>query len=295
MVIFIGTFVAYYYLALKPKVEEIASLEAQKQSKINDLGNKLTEIKELKNYEVRLAVLEDQWQDNKHWFINGLTDWTRKEDVRQTQFNIFQLYIHVVDIARASGIDVDNRGYETPFQLKIDEQIKFYLDDDPYNVPNEFYFLLENIDFEPANRFKDEGDTVGVTTEGKSLFEAHNFQVQGTATYEQISHFAKYLQQRFGQEDTLIAVHCYASDGDPLINVRTPFFTNQVYSSSIQIGFTMYCTAYSIFDAPGITINTPPSLPGETDCKGSNGSSRGGGGGGGGGGMGGGGLSLGAG
>lgn len=297
--IFIGTFVAYYYMALKPKVEEIAMLEGQKQAKISELQNKLSVIKEQKNYEVRLAVLHDQWDENKHWFINGLIDWNSREEVAQTQFNIFQLYERVIDIARGAGIDVDNRSTEgyTPFQIEIDEAIKFYLDDEPYDFPNEYYFLLEDLTFEPTYRFPKDGSggLASVTTEGKSLFNAHNFTVTFQAPYEVAARFTKQLQQRFGEEDTLVAVHCFSSAGDPVPRTRfSPF--SPVTTTSVEIPVTMYCTAYSIFDAPGITINTPPSLPGETDCKGGSGA-RGGGGGGGGGstGGGGGGLSLGAG
>jgi len=297
--IFIGTFVAYYYLALKPKVEEIASLESQKASKIAELKSKLDVIKEQKNYEVRLAVLHDQWDENKHWFINGLTDWTNREQVGQTQFNIFQLYERILDLGRASGIDVDDRSTDdhTPFQIQIDEEIKFYLDDKPYDFPNEYFFLMEDLTFENGFRFPTDGagGLGSVTTEGKSLFNAHNFSIQFQAPYETISRFAKNVQQRFGQEDTLVAVHCFKSDSDP--RPRSSFSRfSPISTTSVEIAVTMYCTAYSIFDADGIAINTPPSLPGETDCKSGGGGSRGGGGGGGGGGAdGGGGLSLGAG
>lgn len=298
-ILFIGTFVAYYYMALKPKVEEIAALEASKQAKINELRGKLDTVKELKNYEVRLAVLDDQWEENKHWFISGLTNWNDRQSVAQTQFDIFQLYWRVVDIARASGIDVDTRSTDggfIPFQVKIDEAIKFYLDDEPYDIPTEYFFLLDNLTFEPKFRFPQDGEggLASVTTEGKSLFNAHNFSVAFTGTYQNINLFTKNLQQRFGQEDTLVAVHCYASDGDPLLESRLSPFNPNIRLSRVRIGVQMYCTAYSIFDAPGIAINTPPNLPGETDCKSSSGGSRGGGGSGGGGGGGsGGGMSLG--
>ncbi|HYE77068.1 MAG TPA: hypothetical protein VEI97_03695 [bacterium] len=296
-IIFLGTFVAYYYMAYKPKIEEIAALEQQKAAKISELKTKLDTIKEQKNYEVRLAVLQDQWDENKHWFVNGTVNWADRDDVAQTQFAIFSLYQRVVDIARGSGIDVDNRSYKVPFQVKIDEDIKFYLDDKPYDFPREYYFLLENLEFEPTKRFPEsaEGtDIAAVTTEGKQLFNAHNFTVAFTGTYEELSRFTKNLQQRFGDEDTLIAVHCYSTDGEKIINGR--IFGDYI-DSTVQIGYQMYVTAYSIFDAPNISINTPPNLPGETDCKasGGGGGSRGGGGGGGGGGNSGGGVSMGVG
>lgn len=312
VIVFLGTIAAFYQYVFTAKNQEIDSLKAQRASKEQTFSNYAKVVEEKLNYEDQLAALNKTWKDNKHYFVNGLIDWADKEEVRQTQFTIFQLYEKVFEAATFAGIEIQNP-IDQEFKVIISETLEFHPDDEPFDFPEQFLFMADNWTFVPSERFPEEGSeqqgaadtgkstggvaggglgagtgtgggSAGVGTSAgaaKNLFNAHDFTVQFEASYEQLKKFIEILQDLEGEESWVVSIHCFETSGDPLMFGFPASLTGDVVLTNVKIPMEMFCTAYELYE-PG-SVNTPPNLPGATGCSpqggGGGGSNRGGGGG----------------
>jgi uncharacterized membrane protein YgcG len=304
VILYLGAVAAFYQYFYTAKLDEIESLKAQRTSKENTFKNYATVIEEKLNYEDRLATLQKTWKDNKHYFVNGLVDWNDREQVRNTQFTIFQLYEKVMEAATFAGIEIEHP-VKQPFKIIIDEMLYFHPDDEPFDFPPDFIFLSDLWEFVPSERFPEEGSDTqtggdtgaasgGVTGgagfgsgggggsatkdsgESKSLFTAHDFTVEFEASFEQLKKFISILQDLEGEEQWIVSIHCFDASGDPIMFGFPATLTGDMVLTDVKIPMQMFCTAYELYEL-GAT-NAPPNLPGSTSC----GASGGGGGGGGG-------------
>jgi uncharacterized membrane protein YgcG len=308
VIVFLGTAYAFHTYFYTAKLSEIESMKTQRTAKEKTFNSYKVVIEEKLNYESQLEALNAAWVNNKHYFVNGLVDWTDKEKVRETQFTIFQLYEKVIEAATFAGVEVDHPAAQ-PFEIYISENLEFHPDDVPFDFPPHFIFLSDNWEFINTERFPEEGaDTSGAADTGtapaagaapggtgfgtggsagtsaagggaKQLFNAHDFSVKFEATYDQLKRFVEILQDLEGDEAWVITVHCFETTDDPLIfGFQATIGGDRVYTD-VKIPMEMFCTAYELYEL-GAT-NDPPNLPGSTSCNpsgGGGGSSSGGGG-----------------
>jgi uncharacterized membrane protein YgcG len=310
VIVFLGTIAAFYQYVFTAKLSEIESLKQQRSSKEQTFNNYAKVVEEKLNYEDQLVALHKTWDENKHYFVNGLVDWNDKEAVRQTQFTIFQLYEKIFEAATFAGIEIQNP-VDQEFKVILSETLEFHPDDEPFDFPEQFLFMADNWTFIPSERFPEEGkeeqgaaDTgkgtggavggglgtgsggkgaAGTTQQAggaKSLFNAHDFTVQFEASYEQMKKFVEILQDLEGEESWVVSIHCFETSGDPLMFGFPSSLQGDIVLTNVKIPMEMFCTAYELYE-PG-AVNAPPNLPGATSCspQGGGGGHRGGGGGG---------------
>ncbi|MCD6216821.1 hypothetical protein J7L05_03035 [bacterium] len=314
VIVFLGSAAAFHQYFYITKLAEIDSLKAQRTSKEQTFNNYKKVIEEKPNFEEQLVALHATWDNNKHYFVNGMVDWDDIEEIRQTQFTIFQLYEKVIEAAVFAGIEVEHP-VEQEFAIMITEELQFHPDDEPFDFPPHFLFLVNNWSFIPSERFPDADSEKGAADVGgsssgssggfgfgtgggssasaggavKNLFSAHDFTVEFEATYDQLKKFIEIMQDLEGDEAWVISVHCFETSGDPIFFGFPATLSGDIVYTDVKIPMEMFCTAYELYE-PGAT-NIPPNLPGETSCSpsgggGGGGSSSGGGGIGGGGGAG---------
>ena len=319
VIVFLGSVAAFHRYFYTEKLDEIDSLKSQRTSKEQTFNNYKKVIEEKLNYEKQLVTLNKTWEDNKHYFVNGLVDWQDNEQIRQTQFTIFQLYEKVITAADFAGIE-RNRPISQEFGIWIEEKLEFHPDDEPFDFPPEFAFLWDSWIFVPTERFPDaddssgSGDVSGGSTGGgatggagygvgggrgasagggggKELFIAHDFTIEFEASYEQLKKFIEILQDLKGEDAWVISVHCFEVTDDPVtLGFSATITGSDIVITDVKVPMEMFCTAYELYE-PGST-NSPPNLPGETSCSPAGGGGGGGGRGGGGGGRGGGGAGF---
>ena len=319
VIVFLGTIAAFYQYVFTAKLNEIDSLKQQRSAKEQTFNNYAKVVEEKLNYEDQLVALNKTWDENKHYFVNGLVDWNNKEEVRETQFTIFQLYEKIFEAATFAGIEILNPA-DQEFKVILSETLEFHPDDEPFDFPEHFLFMADNWSFIPSERFPEGGQeqpqgaadtgkgtagaaggglgtgtggagSAGASTAGgaaKNLFNAHDFTVQFEASYEQLKKFVEILQDLEGEEAWVVSIHCFETSGDPLMFGFPASIRGDVVLTNVKIPMEMFCTAYELYEPGG--VNTPPNLPGATGCSPSGGggggrrggrSGRGGGGGGG--------------
>jgi uncharacterized membrane protein YgcG len=238
VIVFLGSAAAFHQYFYTTKLAEIDSLKAQRTSKEQTFNNYKKVIEEKPNYEKQLVALHATWDNNKHYFVNGMVDWDDIEEIRQTQFTIFQLYEKVIEAAVFAGIEVEHP-VEQEFTIIITEELHFHPDDEPFDFPPHFLFLINNWSFVPAERFPDADSEKGAADVGgsssgstggfgfgtgggssssaggavKNLFNAHDFTVEFEATYDQLKKFIEIMQDLEGDEAWVISVHCFETTG----------------------------------------------------------------------------------
>jgi hypothetical protein len=307
VIVFLGTAYAFHTYFYTAKLNEIEAMKAQRTAKEKTFNSYKTVIEEKPNYESQLDALNATWNNNKHYFVNGLVDWTDREQIRETQFTIFQLYEKVFEAGTFAGIEIDHPAAQ-PFIIHLSDNLEFHPDDVPFDFPAKFLFLQDNWDFIPSNRFPEEGAPSGAADVGtapatgaagagagfgtgggagttaagggaKQLFSAHDFSIEFEASYDQLKRFVEILQDLEGEEAWIITVHCFETTDDPLIFGFQATLTGDVIYTDVKIPMEMFCTAYELYEL-GAT-NDPPNLPGTTSCNpsgGGGGGSHGGGG-----------------
>lgn len=300
VIVFLGSVAAFYQYFYTEKLNEIDSLKSQRTSKEQTFNNYKKVIEEKPNYEAQLVALHKTWEGNKHYFVNGLVDWTDIEEVRQTQFTIFQLYEKVFTAADFAGID-RSRPVSQEFGIWFEEVLQFHPDDEPFDFPPEFGFLWDNWVFIPSERFPEGGDPSGSGDVGggstgagaaggagfsggggrgasgggggaRDLFSAHDFTIEFEASYEQLKKFIENLQDLEGEEAWVVTVHCFEVTDDPVfLGFQATLTGADFIVTDVKVPMEMFCTAYELYEL-GPT-NSPPNLPGETSCSPSGGSS----------------------
>ncbi|MFH1515739.1 MAG: hypothetical protein ABIG42_09810 [bacterium] len=306
VIVFLGSIAAFYQYFYTEKLAEIDSLKSQRTSKEQTFNNYKKVIEEKLNYDEQLVALNETWVANKHYFVNGTVDWQDLEQVRQTQFTIFQLYEKVFTAADFAGIE-RGRPITQEFGIYINEVLEFHPDDEPFDFPPDFGFLWDNWEFIPSERFPDAGDSSGSGDVGggstgagaggnfgygsgggsgmsaagggaRDLFSAHDFTIEFEASYEQLKKFIEILQDLEGEDAWVVSVHCFEVTDDPVtLGFQATVSGGDFIVTDVKIPMEMFCTAYELYE-PGPT-NSPPNLPGETSCSPSGGGGGGGGGG----------------
>jgi uncharacterized membrane protein YgcG len=252
VIVFLGTAYAFHTYFYTAKLNEIEAMKAQRTAKEKTFNSYKTVIEEKPNYESQLDALNATWNNNKHYFVNGLVDWTDREQIRETQFTIFQLYEKVFEAGTFAGIEIDHPAAQ-PFIIHLSDNLEFHPD-----------------------------GGAGTTAAGggaKQLFSAHDFSIEFEASYDQLKRFVEILQDLEGEEAWIITVHCFETTDDPLIFGFQATLTGDVIYTDVKIPMEMFCTAYELYEL-GAT-NDPPNLPGTTSCNpsgGGGGGSHGGGG-----------------
>ena len=74
VLVVIGLVLAYWFMLYKPKTEEIQTVQNSIDQKNSTLKSYSTDAKELLNYEDQFAVLVRDWNQNQHFFVNGLVE-----------------------------------------------------------------------------------------------------------------------------------------------------------------------------------------------------------------------------
>ena len=306
VIVLLGTAWAFYTYFYTVKLNDIEVKKAERTAKETTFNNYKGVIEEKLNYEGQLKALNATWDNNKHYFVNGLVDWNDREQIRETQFTIFQLYEKVFEAGTFAGIEIDHPAAQ-PFVINLSDNLEFHPDDVPFDFPAKFLFLYDNWEFIPTERFPDDeanpsgaadvgtapatgaasggasfgtGGSAGTGAAGgaaKQLFSAHDFSIEFEATFDQLKRFIEIMQDLEGDEAWVISVHCFETTDDPMIfGFQATLGGDRVYTD-VKIPMEMFCTAYELYELG--STNDPPNLPGSTSCSPSGGGGGGGGGG----------------
>ncbi len=266
---------AYWFLLLKPKNEEIRSVQASIASKESTLESYKAEAKELLNYEDQFAALVHVWNENQKYFVNGLTwdEGSRTYKPRykgREQWAIFDTFHTVYDAAQFAGVFLS--------EMNIAENLEFYLDDEPFEIPDE---LKRAVDWDMIFQMRGESTA--------PLFTSHNFSIKFFGNLEETRRFIEIMQKLKGQVRKIFSIHCFETADAPAYRANM-IGLSDVVLTDITFEIDMGMSVYAI-NPDATTANTPPDIPGQSSC--SYGSAGRGGGGGRSGGAGGGGAGMG--
>lgn len=273
----VGMILAYWFLLYKPKVEDIAAVQASIRSKASTLENYKDEASELLNYEDQFAALVHAWNTNQHFFVNGLThdeftDTYKKPYEGREQWAIFDALKDVWSAARFAGIFLS--------EMWVSESLDFYMDDVPFEIPWELQGAIW-WEAKPSERGEN----------SDPLFTSHIFSIKFYGDLEETRRFIEILQKLEGEVTKIYSVHCFETANEAAYRA-IPLGFSDVVLTNITLEIDMMLSVYELNpDAP--SPNNPPDIPGTASCSYSTGGGGGGGGGRGGGRGGGGGVGLG--
>jgi len=261
----VGLIAAYWFLLYKPKTEEIAAVQVSIDNKQDTLENWKREAAELLNYEDQFAALVHQWNQNQHFFVNGLTfdegTGTYKAPYKgREQWAIFDTLTQVWDAARYAGVYLQ--------EMWVSEELVFYMDDEPFELPLE---LQSSINWRAVLSNRGEN--------ADPLFSSHNFAIKFYGNLEETRRFIEVMQKLQGEVQKIFSIHCFETADEASYRANVVGLSDVVLTD-ISLEIDMALSVYSI-NPDATTANTPPDIPGTASC--SYGSSGGGGGGGGGG------------
>ncbi len=258
----------YWYLLYKPKVEDIAAVQASIRQKETTLQNYKSEARELLNYEDQFAAVVHQWNQNQHFFVNGLvydeaTDTYKPPYEGREQWAIFDALQMVWAAARYAGVYLQ--------EMYVSESLEYYMDDEPFNVPDK---LIRAISWEPVV------GTRGANTD--PMFTAHNFGIKFFGDLEETRRFIEILQKLEGEVQKIFSIHCFETADEAAYRSGTVGL-GEVVLTDITLEIDMMLSVHE-YNYQADTPNSPPDIPGTASCSytGGGGGRRGGGGGGGG-------------
>jgi len=262
----VALILVYWYVLYKPKMEEIDAVQASISTKESTLITYKNEAKELLNYEDQFAAVVQQWNQNQHFFVNGLvydegTDTYKPpfEDERK-QFAIFEALESVWGAAQFAGVYL--------VEMYVSESVEFYMNDEPYNVPTD---LVGAIAWEPV--IGDRGENPD------PLFTSHNFSIKFYGDMTETRRFIEILQKLEGEVAKIFSVHCFETADEPAYRANVVGLSDVVLTD-ITLEIDMMLSVHEL-NPDAQTANTPPDIPGTASCTyGSGGGSAGGGGGG---------------
>jgi len=267
ILVVIGLVVGYWFMLYKPKTEEIQMTQSSIAQKTTTLKSYENDAKELLNYEDQFAVLVRAWNQNQHFFVNGLVEnpphsgkYNAPYPGRE-QWAIFDTLGEVWLAAASAPVSLQ--------EMYISEKMKFYPNDQPFEVPDN---LKGAIGWDPV--MADRGENQN------PMFISHNFSIKFFGTMENTHKFIEYLQKLKGSVTKVFSIHCFETSNKPAYRANQVGLTNVVLSS-VTLEIHMFLSVYEMNPA-ALTPNAVPDLPGATSC--SYGSAGGGGAGGGGGG-----------
>ncbi len=273
----IGLVAAYWFLLYKPKGEEITAVQSSIRSKEQTLETYKSEAKELLNYEDQFAALVHQWNENQHFFVNGLrwdmaTGTYKPPYSEREQWAIFDALLEIWDTARFAGVYLQ--------EMYVSEELEFYMDDRPFEIPWE---LQSAIGWKAvmANR--------GENT--NPLFSSHNFAIKFYGNLEETRRFIEIVQKMEGRVESIYSIHCFET-ADEASYRSNMIGMSDVVLTDITLEIDMMLSVYEL-NPSAPTANTPPDIPGTASCSYGSGGGGGRGGGGGSGGSHGGGVGLG--
>ena len=276
VLVVIGLILGYWFMLYKPKTEEIQTVQGSIAQKTTTLASYKNDAKELLNYEDQFAVLVRQWNQNQHFFVNGLVESPPNSGIYQPQYPhreqwaIFDTLGMVWSAAGAAPVSLQ--------EMYISEKMQFHPNDDPFEVPDN---LKSAIGWDPV--FADRGANTN------PMFISHNFSIKFFGTTEQVRRFIELIQKLKGDVRKIFSIHCFETASKPAYRRNTVGLSNVVLTN-VTLEIHMFMSVYEMNPA-AISPNAVPDLPGSASCSyGSAGGGAGGGGGGmtggGGGGMG---------
>ncbi len=274
----LGLVLAYWFMLLKPKNEEIIATQASIRTKESTFDSWSEEAKELLNYEDKFSAVVYQWNKNQHFFINGLVldeaTNTYKEPYKDSeQWAIFDTLLDVFIAARFANVLLT--------EMWVSEGLEFYMDDEPFEIPDE----LKGIDWVAI--ISNRGENTN------PLFRSHGVSIKFYGDLDEIKRFIEVIQKLEGRVEKIFSIHCFETADEPTYRANL-IGLGDVILTDITFEIDMYMSVYEL-NPHAVTVNTPPEMPGSASCSYGSVSGSGGGGGGGGGGSsrGGGGMGLG--
>jgi hypothetical protein len=279
ILITIGIIAGWYLLLYKPKLDDISSMMAQRDTKKSQLNSYIAEVKDILNYEDQKKLLERKWDDNKHFYVLGGEEGYEPKDY---QFAIFDAYDSVFDLGAFAGVEI--------LHLKVAESFKYYMHDEPWDLP------WNLIQFEWEVIFQDrpvpEGAEQATTQNTTAMVTAHTFTVVMRGDYQSIRRFIEVVQNMEGEYKKIMSIHCFGVSEEPSYYVFPLSYPGQGgVLADVTVELQMLMTFYELneFGTPGPV----PDVPGSVSCSFGGGGGGGGGGSGGAGGMAGGSMSIG--
>jgi len=255
----VGLILAYWFLLYKPKVEAIEMVQSSIRTKESTLETYKAEAKELLNYEDQFAAVVHQWNQNQHYFVNGLV-WDSATGTYKPPFEgreqtaIFDALKEVWNAARYANVYLQ--------EMYVSESLNFYVDDEPFEIPRELQSAI--------------GWEMIVGTRGENsdpLFTSHNFAIKFYGNLEETRRFIEVLQKLEGEQSKIFSIHCFetadtASYRADLVGI------SDVVLTDISLEIDMMLSVHEL-NPRAQSANTPPDIPGTASC--SYGSSGGGG------------------
>ncbi|HDS30578.1 MAG TPA: hypothetical protein ENN67_05980, partial [Firmicutes bacterium] len=247
----LGLIAAYWFLLLKPKNEEIQMTQASIASKESTFTSYKKEAEELLNYEDKFAALVHQWNKNQHYFVNGLV-WdagTRRyqEPYKgREQWAIFDTLLQVWSAGAFAGVLIT--------EMWISEDLEFYLDDEPFEVPDE---LKGAVDWKPIMSHRGENPN--------PLFTSHNFSIKFYGNLQQTRRFIEVVQKLEQENMKIFSVHCFENSGAPMYRANI-VGRGDVILTDVAFEMNMSMSVYEL-NPHAKTANTPPDIPGTASCS----------------------------
>jgi uncharacterized membrane protein YgcG len=256
----LGLVAAYWFLLLKPKNEEISATQASIRTKESTFNTYKTEAEELLNYEDKFAALVHQWNKNQHFFVNGLvydesTNTYKEQYKGREQWAIFDTLHQVWNAGAFANVLIT--------EMWISEGLEFYMDDDPFEIPDE---LKTAVEWHASLLNRGENPN--------PLFTSHNFAIKFFGNLESIRRFIEVIQKLEGQDLKIFSIHCFENAGSPMYRANL-IGLGDVILTDVSFEIDMAMSVYEL-NPKAATVNTPPDIPGSASC--SYGSSGGGGG-----------------
>jgi uncharacterized membrane protein YgcG len=256
----------YWYVLYKPKMEEIDRVQAAISQKQTTLETYKSQAKELLNYEDQFAAVVHQWNQNQHFFVNGLV-WDEGSRTYKPPFPpekrqeaIFEALQTVWSAAQFAGIYLA--------EMYVSESLKFYMNDEPYNVPTD---LVNSIAWEPI--IGDRGENPD------PLFTSHIFSVKFYGDMEETRRFIEILQKLEGEVSKIFSIHCFETADEPAYRANVVGLS-EVVLTDITLEIDLMLSVHEL-NPDAQTANAVPDIPGTASCTyGSGGGTAGGGGGG---------------
>jgi hypothetical protein len=261
----VALILVYWYVLYKPKMEEIDAVQASIRTKETTLETYKSEAKELLNYEDQFAAVVHQWNQNQHFFVNGLVfdegtgTYKPRFEAGKKQEAIFEALESVWSAAQFAGVFL--------VEMYVSESLEFYMNDEPFNVPTD---LVGAIAWEPI--IGDRGENPN------PLFTSHNFSIKFYGDLTETRRFIEILQKLEGEVAKIFSVHCFETADEPAYRANVVGLSDVVLTD-ITLEIDMMLSVHEL-NPDAQTANSPPDIPGTASCTyGSGGGSSGGGGG----------------
>lgn len=256
----------FYQFMYKPKTEDIQSMNSQYTAKQNTLKQYIGEVKDLYNYYDRLDILNAKWKENKKYYVLG-DAMERNLAAKQYQFEIFDAYEQVFEMGDYAGVEI--------LFLKVAESFKYYMRDDPWDLPWELLQFEWDVVFSERGD-SEEGGGQAPTQETAAMITAHTFSAVMRADYESLRRFIEVIQNMEGDYKRLISIHCFEVSEEPSYFSYPLARTGGRVLTDVTIEVEMLLTFYELNENG--TAGAVPDIPGQTACSFSGGGGGGGGG-----------------